>query len=1005
MAEQKKYWKSLEEREQQAPDSANEFAEAISGTSRPFARRDFLKAAGFTAALATFAGCSRAPVQKAIPFLIEPEEIVPGRALYYASTCAGCAAGCGVLVKNRDGRPIKLEGNPQQPMSRGGLCAVGQASILGLYDSHRLREPLIGGKPAQWQEVDRRISEQLHELRSVRFLSGTITSPTLRASIADFLTQFPDAKHVSYDVLSASAILEAHERTHAARVLPHYRFDKADVIVSFDADFLGTWISPVEFAADYASGRKLSDNRLSYHVQFEPRMSLTGTKADRRFAIAPGEFGLLLTHVATRIGEKSGTKFAAHADAPPVDAEFLDDLADRLWAARGRSLVVCGSTNLGEQLLANYINHLLGNYGATLDMERPSHQRAGNDRALALLIDELNAGSVDALFILGANPAYDLLNAFTAALKRVPMVVSFAERLDETAARAHFVCPDHHYLESWSDAEPIAGVVSVIQPVVRPLGQTRSILESLAAWSGNARSQYEILRASWAKRIFPCQKAEKSFDVFWDKSVHDGFAEVEPEATKPKPFDVAAVRPIVKATQSDMAVALYAKPGMLDGRQAYNPFLQELPDPVSKTTWDNYACLSPATAARLQLQQGDLVRIETATRSTLELPVYVQPGQHDNIVAVALGYGSQLSARFANLGPRWMDAQPSVGPNGLVGVNAAPLLVLAEGMLSNWQPAQLTKTGKARELASTQTHNSLTVPAKLAPPDGKRRPIVQETTLAAYLKDPHAGVDDHEEKEDLWPDDHPYPGPRWGMVVDLNACTGCSACVVACQVENNIPVVGRDEIRRNREMHWLRIDRYYSEQDGEIETVHQPMICQQCENAPCETVCPVLATVHSEDGLNEQVYNRCVGTRYCANNCPYKARRFNWFAYSHDDAIENLLLNPDVAVRTRGVMEKCTFCVQRIQEAKIAARATDAKIADGSVQTACQESCPAGAITFGDLSDPKSSVSRAMADPRRYRVLSELNVRPAVGYKSVVRNRADARTEVTQATFKEDHHG
>ncbi len=997
MAEQRKYWKSLEERDAPELKPADEFPHEAGVLARPFARRDFLKAAGFSAALATLAGCSRAPVQKAIPFLNQPEEIVPGRSLYYASTCAGCSAGCGVLAKVRDGRPIKLEGNPQQPISRGGLCAVGQASILGLYDSHRLKQPLIQGKPAQWAEVDRAIGSHLAPLRTrggMRFLTGTVTSPTLRAAMDEFLKQFPDARHVSYDPLSSSAILDAHVRTHGARVLPRLRFDRAGVIASFDADFLGTWISPVEYAADYATGRKLIDKRLSYHVQFESRMSLTGTTADRRFAVAPGELGLLLTHVADRVSRKTGERGFSTAEAAPVEPKFLDDLVDRLWAARGRSLVVCGSNDVREQVLTNYINHLLGNYGQTLEVERPSYQRQGSDHELTALLDEMDAGRINALFVAGANPAYDLPQAFIAALKRVPLVVSFAERQDETAELAQFVCADHHYLESWSDAEPVAGTISVTQAAIRPLGQTRSVLESLAAWIGKPQSAYDLIRESWRARIFPRQAAEKSFEAFWDKAVHDGFAEVEPQKAGLMPFNTAAVQPVAEAERSETALVLYAKPGMLDGRHAYNPFLQELPDPVSKNTWDNYACLSPAAAARLGAAQGDVVRVEVPNAPALELPVYLQPGQHDSAVAVALGYGSKLSARFANFGPRWIDAQPSVGPNGMVGVNTAPLLAIVDGAVRNWRPAKLTKTAKTRPLASTQTHNTLTVPAKLAPPDGKRRPIVQETTLAAYLKDPGSGVEDHEEKEDLWPADHPYPGPRWGMVLDLNACNGCSACVVACQVENNIPVVGWDEIRRNREMHWLRIDRYYSEKDGEVQGVHQPMFCQQCENAPCETVCPVLATVHSEDGLNEQVYNRCVGTRYCANNCPYKARRFNWFGYSHDDVVENLLLNPDVAVRTRGVMEKCTFCVQRIQEAKIAARAAGAaKVGDGVVQTACQQSCPAGAIIFGDLNDPNSRVSRAMADPRRYRVLSELNVRPAIGYLSGVRNRPESKEE------------
>jgi molybdopterin-containing oxidoreductase family iron-sulfur binding subunit len=430
---------------------------------------------------------------------------------------------------------------------------------------------------------------------------------------------------------------------------------------------------------------------------------------------------------------------------------------------------------------------------------------------------------------------------------------------------------------------------------------------------------------------------------------------------------------------------------MLDGRNAYNPWLHELPDPVSKVTWDNYASISPGTAKNLGVKNGDIIRLDPSRTGlgTLDLPAYVQPGQHDQVVAVGLGYGSKLSARFAKVGPQWIDALLSVGDNGLVGQNVASYLELKDGVL-RYSSTQVTlrRTGKQRELACTQIHNTLTVPENLRPGGSGPRPIVQETTLAAFLKDPHSGVEDEEEKEDLWPTDHPYTGPRWGMVIDLNACTGCSSCVIACQIENNIPVVGRDEVRRNREMHWMRIDRYYSESDhGQVDVAHQPLMCQQCENAPCETVCPVLATVHSEDGLNQQVYNRCVGTRYCANNCPYKGRRFNWFNYSHDDQLQNLVLNPDVTVRSRGVMEKCTFCVQRIQEAKIEAKRRGEAIEDGAVQTACQQSCPAKAIHFGDLNDPNSRVSKMMQNPRRYRVLEELNVRPAVGYLTVVRNR------------------
>ncbi len=1004
----KQYWKSLEERDGAADfreQGGNEFPPPSPGT--PLARRDFLKAAGFTMALAGATGCSRIPVQKAIPLLVQPEEFVAGRSLYYATTCGGCAAGCGVLAKARDGRPIKLEGNPQHQLSRGGLCAVGQASLLGLYDSQRLQHPLLHGKRAEWAEVDREVTSRLQPLRSqpgaVRFLTGTVNSPTLRAAIGEFLKPYPESRHVEYDPLSRSAILDAHERTHGARLLPRYRFERADVIVSFDADFLGTWISPVEYTEAYRSGRDLEATppRMSYHAQLEARMSITGSKADRRYAVAPADMAAAIAGLAARVAVLAKADFKGEAPASlPVPPAVLDDLAARLWKARGRSLVVSGSNDVAEQVLVNYINHLLENYGSTLDIEHPSQQAQGSDRELLQLISELREGRVKALFVYGVNPAFDL-PGMEALLRSVPFLVSFAERQEETGALAQVVAAGHHFLESWSDAEPVSGSISVTQPAIRPLFNTRPALETLAAWSGQPGSAYDLLRAHWNAAIYPRRLRDTTFDAFWDAAVQEGYVEIKAEAARAAAFNTSAVAapPAGSAPGSSFSLVLYAKAGMLDGRHAYNPWLHELPDPVTKVTWDNCACLSPAAGQRLNLSQGDVARIEATGAPSLDLPVYIQPGQHDSVVAVALGYGSALSARFAGIGPQWIDALPSTGDNGRVGSNAAPLLRFAEEHLQSWRPAvRISKTGKQRELACTQIYNTLTVPQKLAPPDGKRRPIVQETTFEAFQSDPRSGVFDVEEKTDLWPADHPYPNLRWGMVVDLNACTGCSACVIACQAENNIAIVGRDEIRRNREMHWLRIDRYYSEPEpGVVEVAHQPMMCQQCENAPCETVCPVLATVHSEDGLNTQVYNRCVGTRYCANNCPYKARRFNWFNYSHNDQLQNLVLNPDVAVRSRGVMEKCSFCLQRLQEAKIEAKRRGIPVEDGAAQTACQQSCPARAIYFGNLNDPNSQVNKMMNNPRRYRVLSELNVRPSVGYLTVVRNRP--------AGSKEEQHG
>jgi len=969
-------------------------------------RREFLKAAGFTFAGALVGGCQRAPEQEAIPPLSQPEDIVAGRPSYYASTCDACRAGCGMLVKSYDGRPIKLEGNPEHPLSRGGLCAAGQAALLGLYDRLRLQHPSREGQENSWEEIDRDIRDRLHDLRGrggLRVLTGTVTSPTIQASVTRFLKHmrengdFADAKHVAYDPLSCSAILDAHERTGGSRVLPRYHLDRAEVIAGFDADFLGTWLSPVEFTHAYRVGRPLTGDppRSSYHVQVESRLSLTGSKADERVCVAPEEMRAVLARLAVAVARQAGAPLDAADELSPSLAGFCDRLALRLWQARGHSLVLCGSQDVPTQVVCNFINHRLENYGATLDIDRPSLQRQGSDRDLATLLHDLDAGKIAALFILDSNPVYDLPDGegLARALRQVPLVVCCAERLDETARLARYVCPHPHYLESWGDAEAVSGVIGLRQPTIPRLGETRPVIESLAAWAGAPKPAYDLLREHWKDHVLPRQARERDFEAFWDRSVHDGYAEVDPDPdrVRPKDFNLAKAQAALQAPAAadrGQTLVLYSKVGMPDGSHAYNPWLQELPDPISKVTWDNYACLSPDAAAQLGLGDGDVVRVEVRD-GALELPVRVQPGQHDRVVAVALGYGSIVSERFAGIGPPWLEARPTVGENGLVGQNAAALLAWEGGTLRYARAVEkLTKTGKKHPLALTQTYDTLTLPAHLAPPGQERRPLVQEIGLSRLARKPAAPP--HEDKPaDLWPNDHPCPEHRWGMVIDLNACTGCSACVIACQAENNVPVVGRDEVRRHREMHWLRIDRYYSGAGAAVEVAHQPMLCQHCERAPCETVCPVLATVHSDEGLNEQVYNRCVGTRYCANNCPYKVRRFNWFAYAHEDKLQNLALNPDVTVRSRGVMEKCTFCVQRLQEAKIEARLRGEHLHDGEVQTACQQSCPARAIVFGDLNDRASQVARLRDDPRHYHTLAELNIGPAVGYLKVVRNRPD----------------
>lgn len=1005
--DEKKYWKSLEEysdREAFTERMAAEFEDTpLRGVTEP-GRRDFLRAAGFAFAGAALSGCSRAPVEHAIPLLRQQEGLTPGRAYSYAAVCDGCSASCGLLARCRDGRPIKLEGNPEHPVSRGGLCAVGQASVLGLYDSLRLQQPLASGKKAAWAEVDGAILKALDTLRkekrAVRVLTQTITSPTLAARIRGFVAGFPDARHVVHDVLSASPILDAHSQTHGARVLPRYLFGKATVIASFDADFLGTWISPVEYTAAYSEARNAEarPNGLAWHVQFESRMSLTGTKADRRIKLAPAEIPAALEHVAVRLAKKAGSgALPAAGSAVPAPEALLDEVADRLWGARGSSLVVCGVSSPDAQVLCNFINHLLGNYGATLDVARPSYQRQGNDKDLAALLDEIHAGTVGALFVHGLNPARDLPGGaeVVKALAAIPLLVSLTPRMDETASLSHYVCPERDSLETWGDAEAVAGVVGLSQPAIQPLGQARPAIESFARWSGAPASALEQVREFWKEHIFPRQDEQTSFDALWTKSVEMGFATVKPASPPLKPFNLGAVKALDTSQLSGkgLAVVLHANVAMPDGRHAYNPWLHEAPDPVTKVVWDNYASVAPAMADRMGLHNGDVVRLQAAG-AAMELPVLIQPGQHERVVAVALGYGRSMSSRFADTGPKWFSRRSTTGPNGLVGVNASAFISVQNGVISYQRDdVQLSPTGKHQAIAVTQDHHSLSAPQHLDP-GARQRPIVQETTLheiggaGAEHKGGHAPPG-----AELWPDDHPFTGHRWAMAIDLNACTGCSACVIACQAENNVPVTGKDEVLRNREMHWIRIDRYYSGSPGDVQVAHQPMMCQHCEHAPCETVCPVLATVHSAEGLNQQIYNRCVGTRYCANNCPYKTRRFNWFEYSRDDRLSNLALNPDVTVRSRGVMEKCSFCVQRIQDAKAEAKRERRALRDGEIQTACQQTCAAQAIVFGDLNDPKSKVSERMKSSRRYRVLEELNVRPAVGYLKIVRQDTPGKGE------------
>jgi MoCo/4Fe-4S cofactor protein with predicted Tat translocation signal len=1012
MDSNKKYWKGLEELNR-TPEfvekNKNEFAEPIpiedllsgSGLSAPTPRRDFLKALGFGVGAVTLAACQKVPVHKSIPYLIKPEEVTPGVANYYSSTYEGQA----ILVKTREGRPIKVEGNPNDVFTKGGLSAQGQASVLDLYDANRTQDPKIDGSDAAWPEVDAFVLRELAAVaasgKGIRIVTSTINSPSTIAVIAEFTAKYPTTKHINYEAISYTGIIQANQNSFGKAVLPHYNFDKADVIVSFGADFLGTWISPEEFTRQYVSNRNsksLASKKMSRHIQFETGMSMTGTNADNRYPVKPSEEGIALLSLYNAI---AGTSLAG---SKKVSNKAVDNAitlaATELKAAKGKALVVAGSNDVATQTLVNAINSLLGSYGNTIDLDNPSKQYAGNDQDFAAFVAELASGSVGAVLFLNANPAYDYFKAkeFTDAVKKVRLKISFSDHADETSLLSNVVAPNHHYLESWGDANAVEGYYTVVQPTINPVYNTRQAEHSLLVWTeSTTKDYYAFVRNTWNTGLLA--KGGLSGQKGWEELLQKGMIKAAPAAAGSYTFshDLNAVAQTIVdhgnslVSGDNFELQVYQSTGMGDGKRANNPWLQELPDPVSKVTWDNYAAMSIADIKKLNYEEGDVIKIE-ANGYTVELPVLAQPGQAQGTISIAVGYG-RTSAGL-------------VGNN--VGKNAFPFYSYRNGTLQTTASiSKFGKTGMISTLAQTQTHHSY-----------EGRSVIREASFTEYKKNPAAGSGkegEHKDynKESLW-DDHDRPVYDWVMAIDLNACTGCGACIVACSAENNIPVVGKDEVKRRREMHWIRIDRYYSYNDhgnseeavtkedaiakldnfDNVSVVHQPMLCQHCDHAPCETVCPVLATVHSSEGINMMAYNRCVGTRYCANNCPYKVRRFNWFNYWNDSRFDNylnnehtqLVLNPDVVTRFRGVMEKCSMCVQRIQAGKLQAKIEKRPLKDGEVKMACQQTCSANAIVFGNKNDPNSEVSKALASERTYYVLEELNVQPGIGYQVKVRN-------------------
>ncbi|MDX2303014.1 MAG: TAT-variant-translocated molybdopterin oxidoreductase [Microscillaceae bacterium] len=1062
---QKRYWKGIEEltndlefvknAEKEFPnylpihEQNGELSDDAVGSNR----RDFLKLMGFSIAAVSLAACE-APLKKAIPYLNKPLDIDPSIPNYYASTYFQDNEYNSILVKTREGRPIKIEGNDLSAISKGKTSAKVQASVLDLYDETRFKgffkkdkklPETAKEREVQNSAIDEEIIKKLSSARNIRIVSPTIISPATKSVLATFKKQFPSTQQVTYDVFSASGILKANQATFGTAMVPSYDFGKAEVIVSFGADFLGTWLSPVEFATQYAPNRKLGENnkKMSRHYQFESRLSMTGANADYRYPVKASQEALLLVSLYKKL-----TGFDEFKDKA-LD-KVLDKVSKDLKANKGKSLVVSSSTSADVQMVVNAINQSLNNYGKTILSDVPVYTHQGMDEEMDRFLDDVKGGRVDMVIFYGTNPVYSHPKGkeLKEALSKVGTKISLAFRPDETTELCDYVCPDNHFLESWNDAEPRKGHFSISQPAITNIYNTRQAQESFLTWAGQKVAFYDYMRAFWQANQFKAQNTEADFVNFWNNAVHNGVFSTEIKAAptvkeggdKPKEGDEPtspAKNPTLNVNQAIAAIqknsvgkgvelTVYEKVGIGTGAQANNPWLQEMPDPITKACWANYLCISQSMAKEMQLKQDQKVKFSVGNFSA-EVPVMVQPGQAPGTVSIALGYGREISGK--------------VGTG--VGVNVFPL---AGTDFQN--DVKIEKISGKDAIAQTQTHHTI-----------MGRDIIQGATLKEYQKDSAAGrkqvlihTDEGEKKPTeitLWKG-HDYPNHSWGLVVDLNSCIGCSACTIACQVENNVPVVGKKEVLMRREMHWIRIDRYYSSPDDadtwaemenaadNPEVTFMPLMCQHCNNAPCETVCPVLATTHSTEGLNQMAYNRCIGTRYCANNCPYKVRRFNWFHYAEDTRFTDInytqttdlgkmVLNPDVTVRSRGVMEKCSMCVQRIQSAKLEAKKEKRQIKDGEFTTACAQVCPTNALTFGDMNDANSIISKALSikqeiikgergasdkkvynitEPRAYHVLDEINIKPQVSYLTKIRNIDEVKAGTETATHQEEEkHG
>ena len=978
------FWRTLDEYGDDAAFRdrlARHFPSQIDRIVDPVERRSFLKLMAASLALGGFAGCTRQPAETIVPYVRQPVDLVPGTPLYYATamTIGGCATG--LVVESHEGRPTKVEGNTAHPGSLGASDVFAQAAILGLYDPDRSQTLTYLGDIRPWPEflgaLRAALSAQLATGGSgLRILTESVSSPTLAAQLHDLLGRFPAARWHQWDGAGGNNIRLGSRLAFGRYADAQYRLDRADVVVALDADILNSGPGHLRHARDYASRRRTDGlDRMSRVYSAECMPTATGSRADHRLALTPSDIARVAHRLAARLGAVRNAPAPEPAGLAPEALAWIAAVGADLLAHRGASLVVAGDCQPPEvHALAHAMNAALGNAGTTVIYTDPVEAEPVDQlQSLTALAGDMHDGTVDLLVIVGGNPVYtapgDL--QFAAAMDRVGLRVHLGLYDDETSALCQWHVPEAHFLEAWSDARGYDGTASIVQPLIAPLYGGKTAHEILAATTERAeRSGYDIVRDFW-RGAAPAA----DFEAAWRRWLHDG---VIPGTARPE--RALTILPSVSELPAPPAkqaggfeIAFRHDPSVLDGRFANNGWLQELPKPLTRLTWDNAVIVSPATAARLHIagypsatggEHGQMVSSIVQLRyrgRAVRGPAFVVPGHPDECATIHLGYGRTRGGR--------------IGTGAGFDANS----IRASDALWHGHGLDIAPTGDSYPLACTQAHHLM-----------EGRGMVRVVTRDEFANNPAAvreGDETPPRTLTLYPADHPYDGYKWGMAIDLNTCIGCNACVASCQAENNIPVVGKDQVLRGREMHWIRVDTYYRGPAGRPETYFQPVPCMQCEDAPCEVVCPVGATVHSAEGLNDMVYNRCVGTRYCSNNCPYKVRRFNFLLYQ-DWNTPSLALarNPDVTIRSRGVMEKCTYCVQRITRAKIAAENDDRTVADGDIRTACQQACPTEAIVFGNLHDPASRVARLQAESRNYSLLGELNTRPRTTYLAAVRN-------------------